>query len=107
MIPRRKRSLWPLRSGKIEGIKRAYFKRIDNYSSKKLSKIFLSHISNTAKVTTDITQIKSNAPDFFEVNTIIHHLKAELRSVYSWMNENHIEKYLDEYSYRLNRSIHK
>jgi len=23
------------------------------------------------------------------------------------MNENQIEKYLDEYSYRLNRSIHK
>ncbi|MGB5942721.1 MAG: IS1595 family transposase, partial [Leeuwenhoekiella sp.] len=34
-------------------------------------------------------------------------LKAGLRSVYSWVHENHIEKYLDEYSYRLNRSIHK
>jgi len=105
---------------KNRGVKRAYFKKIENYSSKELSKIFDSHISSEAKVTTDkwkgylplkkqydITQIKSNVPDFFEINTIIHQLKAGLRSVYSWMHEGHIEKYLDEYSYRLNRSIHK
>jgi hypothetical protein len=102
------------------GVKRAYFKRIDNYSSKELSKIFVSHISMDAKVTTykwkgylplkkdyNITQIKSNVSDFFEINTIIHQLKAGLRSVYSWMHDEHIEKYLNEYSYRLNRSIHK
>jgi hypothetical protein len=65
-----------------------------------LSKIFDSHISSEAKVTTDkwikylplkkqydITQIKSNVPDFFEINTIIHQLKAVLRSVYSWMHK--------------------
>ena len=105
---------------KKRGVKRAYFKRIDNYSSKELSKIFVSHISNDAKITTDkwkgyqplkkdynITQIKSNVSDFFEMNTIIHQLKAGLRSVYSWMHEEHIEKYLNEYSYRLNRSKHK
>ena len=102
------------------GVKRAYFKRIDNYSSKELSKIFVSHVSTDAKITTDkwkgylplkkdynITQIKSNVSDFFEINTVIHQLKAGLRSVYSWVHEDHIEKYLDEYSYRLNRSIHK
>ena len=55
----------------------------------------------------NITQTKSNVSDFFEINTIIHQLKAGLRSVYSWMDQGHIEKYLDEYSYRLNRSIHK
>ena len=105
---------------KKRGVKRAYFKRIDNYSSKELSEIFVSHISTNANITTDkwrgyqplkkdynITQIKSNLSDFFEVNTIIHQLKAGLRSVYSWVHDYHIEKYLDEYSYRLNRSIHK
>lgn len=102
------------------GVKRAYFKKIENYSSKELTKIFESHISKEAQVTTDqwkgysplkseydITQVKSNTSDFFEINTIIHQLKAGLRSVYSWMHEGHIEKYLDEYSYRLNRSLHK
>ena len=105
---------------KKRGVKRAYFKSIDNYSSKELNKVFVSHISSDAKITTDkwkgylplkkdyhITQIKSNVSDFFEVNTIIHQLKAGLRSVYSWMHQGHLEKYLDEYSYRLNRSIHK
>lgn len=105
---------------KNRGVKRAYFKSIENYSAKELSKIFVCHISNGAKITTDkwkgyiplkkdydITQTKSNVSDFFEINTIIHQLKAGLRSVYSWMHDGHIEKYLDEYSYRLNRSIHK
>lgn len=34
-------------------VKRAYFKRIENYSSKELNKIFISHISGKAKITTD------------------------------------------------------
>ena len=101
------------------GLKRAYFKRIDDYSSGELGKIFQSHISSQAKVNTDkwtgykplkkeynIEQIKSNTSDFFHIITIIHQVKAWLRSTYSWMHEQNIEKYLDEYSYRLNRSIH-
>ena len=102
------------------GVKRAYFKRIDDYSSGEISKIFQSHISTQANVKTDkwtgykplkkefnIEQIKSNTSSFFEMNTIIHQVKSWLRSVYSWMHEQNIERYLDEYSYRLNRSIHK
>lgn len=105
---------------KVKGVKRVYFKSIENYSSKELNKIFISHISESADVITDkwtgykplkenykITQIKSNTSDFFAINTIIHQLKAGLRSVYSWMHEYHIEKYLNEFSYRINRSIHK
>ena len=53
------------------------------------------------------SQIKSNTADFFAINTIVHQVKAWLRSVYSYMNEAHIEKYLDEFSFRINRSIHK
>jgi transposase-like protein len=102
------------------GVKRAYFKRIEDYSSTELNKIFESHISKEAKVNTDkwtgynplknqytINQLKSNTVDFFEMNTIVHQVKSWLRSTFSWMHEAHIERYLDEYSYRLNRSIHK
>lgn len=102
------------------GIKRAYFKRIDDYSSGELNKIFQTHISTTAKVKTDkwtgykplkkkynIEQIKSNTTDFFEINTIIDQVKSWLRCTYSWMHEQNIEMYLNEYSYRLNRSLHK
>jgi transposase-like protein len=102
------------------GVKRAYFKKLDNYSSAEIGKIFESHISKQANVKTDkwtgykplanqynIEQIRSNTTDFFQINTIIHQVKSWLRCVYSWMHEQNIERYLDEYSYRLNRSIHK
>ena len=73
-----------------QGIKRTYFKKIENYSSESLSKIFESHISTKAKVKTDkwtgykpllktynITQIKSKKGNtFFELNTIIHQTKS-------------------------------
>ncbi len=42
-----------------------------------------------------------------QMHTIIHQLKSWLRSTYSWVHAEHIEKYLDEYSFRINRSIHK
>lgn len=103
------------------GVKRAYFKSISDYSSTSLEKIFDAHIGKDAKVHTDkwsgysplketynITQTKSNkGSTFFEINTIIHQAKAWLRSNFSWVHEEHIEKYLDEYSYRLNRSQSK
>ncbi|CAM3874985.1 hypothetical protein FLBR109950_06115 [Flavobacterium branchiophilum] len=71
------------------GVKRAYFKLINDYSSVSLEKIFDAHISTEAKIITDewtgykplkemydITQIKSNRSDFFEINTIIYQVKA-------------------------------
>jgi|GEM_PF-1054957 hypothetical protein len=71
------------------GVKRAYFKKIENYSSTELNKIFESHISKEAKVNIDkwtgyiplkdqytIDQLKSNVVDFFEINTIVHQVKS-------------------------------
>lgn len=116
----KKKIVMALELGEDRGVKRVYFKKIDNYSSSELNKVFEAHISKEAKVNTDkwtgyaplktaynIKQLKSDTADFFEVNTIVHQVKSWLRSTFSWMHENHIEKYLDEYSYRLNRSIHK
>ena len=42
-----------------------------------------------------------------QMHTIIHQLKSWLRSTYSWVHQYHIEKYLDEFSFRINRSIFK
>ena len=116
----KKKVVMALELAENRGVKRVYFKKIDNYSSKELNKIFEAHISKDAKVNTDkwtgyiplktqydIKQLKSNTVDFFEVNTIVHQVKSMLRSVFSTIHEDHIEKYLDEYSYRLNRSIYK
>ena len=102
-------------------VKRAYFNKIGDYSSKSLSKIFDNHISQEAHILTDkwtgyipiskrfnIEQRKSNkGSSMKQMHTIIHQLKSWLRSTYSWVHEEHIEKYLDEYSFRLNRSIYK
>ncbi len=103
------------------GVKRIYFQKIENYSSISLNKIFEDHISKDAHVKTDkwtgykplqleysITQTKSDkGATFFEMNTMIHQVKSWLRCTFSWMHENHIQKYLDEFSYRINRSIYK
>ncbi len=102
-------------------VKRVYFKRIENYSSKSLTKIFDIHISKSAQILTDkwvgyipiskrfnIQQKYSDkGGSMKQMHTIIHQVKSWLRSLYSWVHEGHIEKYLAEYSFRINRSIYK
>lgn len=102
-------------------VKRAYFKKIQNYSAESLRKIFDAHISKTAAVSTDkwtgytplkkdyeITASYSNkGSGMKQMHTVIHQLKSWLRSTYSWVHADHIEKYLDEFSFRINRSIYK
>ncbi len=102
-------------------VKRVYFNKIEDYSSKSLSTIFDAHISTGAKVFTDkwtgyvpiskrfnIHQDYSDRGNSMkQMHTIIHQVKSWLRSVYSWVHEGHIEKYLTEYSFRINRSIYK
>jgi len=102
-------------------VKRVYFNKINDYSSESLSRIFDDHISEKAHVLTDkwtgyipiskrfnIEQKYSDkGGSMKQMHTIIHQLKSWLRSTYSWVHEEHIEKYLDEFSYRINRSIYK
>lgn len=104
-----------------QGIKRVYFKVIKDYSSESLREIFDTHISKDANISTDqwtgykplqkeykITQTKSDkGSTFFEMNTIVHQVKAWLRSTFSNLDKHHIQAYLNEFSYRINRSIHK
>ncbi len=102
-------------------VKRVYFNEIDDYSSKSLTKIFDEHISTEANVFTDkwtgyvpiskkfnITQKYSDkGGSMKQMHTVIHQVKSWLRSVFSWVHKGHIEKYLAEYSFRINRSIYK
>ena len=104
-----------------EKVKRAYAIRIKDYSSKSLSTIFEKHISKIAKVKTDewkgyrplqndynITQIPSGkGKNFKQLHIIIHQIKSWLRTNYSWVHQDHIDKYVKEYSFRINRSIYK
>jgi transposase-like protein len=101
-------------------VKRAYAKVIEDYCAASILPLFEEHISKEAKVTTDkwaaytkigkvynITQIKSNSITFRPINTIVHQIKSWIRTIQSHVDKGHLQKYLDEYCYRLNRSIHK
>jgi transposase-like protein len=102
-------------------IKRVYALKIDDYSSKSLSKIFEKHISSDAQISTDnwkgyrplkkdynITQSDSNdGQSMPQMHIIIHQIKSWLRTIHSWVHPEHINSYLDEFSFRINRSIYK
>ena len=106
---------------KSGGIKRVYALKIDDYSSKSLKRIFDKHISTKAKIFTDnwkgyvplkksynINQSLSNKGlGLPQMHIVIHQIKSWLRTIYSWIHPEHIESYLNEYSYRINRSIYK
>jgi len=102
-------------------VKRMYAMKIDNYSSKELETIFEQHISEQANITTDqwkgyrplsgeykIKQEKSvGGVNFKALHTMIHQLKSWLRTTYSWISPFNVNRYLDEFCYRINRSQSK
>ena len=56
----------------------------------------------------DITQILSkNGLNFKALHTMIHQVKSWIRTTYSWVSEKNINRYFDEFSYRINRSQSK
>lgn len=99
-------------------VKRMYAMKIENYSAKELVKLFDKHISKEAEVVTDewkgyrpltadynIEQIQSEGGmNFQKLHTMIHQVKSWIRTTYSWVSPNHINRYFDEFCYRLNRS---
>ena len=101
-------------------VKRFYALKIPDYSSKSLRTIFDKHIDKTAYITTDewkgyrlikdynITQKPSNdGKNFPTLHKVIHQVKSWIRGIYSWVSEFNIDRYLAEYSFRINRSQSK
>lgn len=102
-------------------IKRFYAAPIENYSSDELSVLFDKHISVDAQVTTDqwtgykaitdkydIKQIPSDqGKNFQEIHVIISSLKSWIRTIPSHVSHKHLSAYLNEFAYRVNRSIFK
>ena len=101
-------------------VKRFYALKIPDFSSKSLRTIFDKYISKTAQVTTDewkgykpikdynITQKPSNdGKNFPTLHKVIHQVKSWMRGIYSWVSEFNIDRYLAEYSFRINRSKSK
>ena len=102
-------------------VKRMYINQINDFSANELRTIFDKHISKTANIITDlwrgyrpiakqynIEQIPSNSGKNFKIlHTMIHQVKSWIRTTYSWVSENNINRYFDEFCYRINRSQSK
>lgn len=102
-------------------IKRGYANVINDYSAKSIKPLFDTHIDKEAKIRTDkwtaykiiakdynIVQEKSiPGKNFKEMHTVIQQIKSALRTIQTHVKKEHLQKYLDEYFYRLNRSIFK
>lgn len=118
---KKKKAIIALQLTNYGRVRRIYSLKIDNFSSKELNKIFDKHIDKKARVTTDlwkgyrpiatqydINQIESNNGKNFKIlHIMIHKIKSWLRATYSWVSEHNINRYLDEFCYRINRSQSK
>ena len=102
-------------------VKRMYAMRIEDFSARSLQYIFVNNISREAKVTTDkwkgyrpiakaydINQIESNnGLNFKALHTMIHKIKSWIRTTYSWVSNFNINRYFNEFCFRINRSRSK
>lgn len=80
--------------------------------------MFEKHIDKDARITTDkwkgynpiaknfdLTQILSDKGSKFKaLHIMIHQVKSWIRTTYSWISESNINRYFDEFCYRINRS---
>lgn len=102
-------------------VKRMYAMRIEDFSAQSLQYIFVNHIRRDANITTDkwrgyrpiskvfnITQIESNKGlNFKALHTMIHQVKSWIRTTYSWVSEHNLNRYFNEFCFRINRSQSK
>jgi len=102
-------------------VRRMYAMRIEDFSARSLQYIFVNNISRSAQVTTDkwkgyrpiakaydITQIESNKGlNFKALHTMIHQIKSWIRTTYSWVSDFNINRYFNEFCFRINRSQSK
>jgi len=102
-------------------IRRMYAMKIEDFSAKSLQYIFVNHISREAKVITDkwkgyrpiskaynITQIESNnGLNFKALHTMTHQIKSWIRTTYSWVSDFNLDRYFNEFCFRINRSQNK
>jgi transposase-like protein len=118
---KKKKAVTAVQLNKDGKVKRMYAMKIDDFSAQSLQYIFVNHISREAKVTTDkwkgyrpiskaynITQIPSNnGLNFKALHTMIHQVKSWIRTTYSWVSDENLNRYFNEFCFRINRSQSK
>ena len=77
----------------------------DKNPLKKLSILFES---NPIAKEYDLTQVLSDkGANFKALHVMIHQVKSWIRTTYSWVSEKNIDRYFNEFCYRINRSQNK
>lgn len=118
---KKKKSICAVQLTEDGKVKRFYILKIKDFSAKSLRTIFDKHVSTDANITTDewkgyrpimkdynIGQIPSDhGGNFKALHTMIHQVKSWLRTTYSWVSEKNIDRYYNEFCYRINRSQNK
>ncbi len=118
---KKKKAITAIQLTKEGKLRRMYVMAINDFSAKSLSPIFEKHIDKKASITTDlwkgyrpiskhysINQIPSNnGLNFKALHTMIHQIKSWIRTTYSWVSDFNVNRYFDEFCYRLNRSQSK
>lgn len=102
-------------------VKRMYALNIKDFSARSLQYMFIKHIDREASITTDkwkgyrpiakaynITQLESDKGlNFKALHTMIHQIKSWIRTTYSWVSEFNLNRYFNEFCFRINRSQNK
>ena len=118
---KKKKAITAVELTKQGKVKRMYAMRIEDFSARSLQYMFVNHISRDADITTDnwrgyrpiakafnITQINSNKGlNFKALHTMIHQIKSWIRTTYSWVSDFNMNRYFDEFCFRINRSQNK
>jgi len=118
---KKKKAITAVELTKEGKVKRMYAMRIEDFSARSLQYMFVNHISRDATITTDnwrgyrpiakafnITQINSNKGlNFKALHTMIHQIKSWIRTTYSWVSDFNINRYFNEFCFRINRSQSK
>ena len=103
---------------KRNGIKRVYGLKIKNYSGTELQKLFDKYIEKGTTVITDgwkgykrmcndyqiVTDINGMKKNNNPMNRMIQQFKSWIHGVYHKSSHEHIESYLNEFCFRINRS---
>lgn len=96
-------------------VRRMYAHKIENFSAKELKRMFTLHIAGDAKVTSDewramakeydLKQVPSNnGLNFKAPHTMIRQVKSWIGTTYPRVSAFHIDRYFNEFCYRINRS---
>jgi len=118
---KKKKAITAIELTKDGKVKRMYAMRIEDFSAQSLQYMFIKHISRDAQITTDkwkgyrpiskvynINQIESNnGLNFKALHTMIHQIKSWIRTTYSWVSDFNINRYFNEFCFRINRSQSK